>query len=628
MNFQDNNKDKNIINEGKSPNLQSFISWYSWGNEAFEKAKAEDKPILLSISGSWCHWCHVMDNTTYSDKQVVETIRRDFVPIRVDTDRRPDINARYNLGGWPTTAFLTPEGHIITGATYIPPEKMLESMEEVIELYQEDPDRIKGEVRRKDSEISRIEKYYKGKKKGTEARGGALETETFADLLGFAADQVKEKYDAEYGGFGSFPKFPMFEALELAQVAYLYQGDQNWREIFEHTLRSMYTGGIYDPEEGGFFRYSTTRDWSIPHFEKMLEDNARMLSLLLTSKKLTGDDFFAAAARDVLRYLENNLYLPEREGWAGSQDADEEYYSLSLDERQKRRKPRIDRTIYVNWNALLVRSLFKAAVILAEPRWYDLAMKTLNMLKESCFTQDMGMAHYLAEGEGEAQVWGLLEDQAAMGLSLTAAYQHSGDVRWLDMARELAKFCLEKLARGEGAFRDRPVGEEELGKLSQPLYDIENNSLCANWFVEMASLTGEEAYLEKAADIIHAFMGEYRRHSLFSAGLALAALGVRERGAVIDVVGLHDDPGLLPLHSTAVAAFLPPKVVRLLDPEKAAEIGRKEYAGVKGASAFACLGRHCFEPATDPVQLEGVIEKMIKERRAHVLFTVKEPTGV
>ena len=121
----------------------------------------------------------------------------------------------------------------------------------------------------------------------------------------------------------------------------------------------MYTGGIYDPEEGGFFRYSTTRDWSIPHFEKMLEDNARMLSLLLTSKKLTGDDFFAAAARDVLRYLENNLYLPEREGWAGSQDADEEYYSLSLDERQKRRKPRIDRTIYVNWNALLVRSLLK-----------------------------------------------------------------------------------------------------------------------------------------------------------------------------------------------------------------------------------------------------------------------------
>jgi uncharacterized protein YyaL (SSP411 family) len=629
MDFKEDNKDKHILNKGISPDLQSSINWYSWGNEAFEKAKAENKPILLSISGSWCHWCHVMDNTTYSDKQVTRTINRDFVPIRVDTDRRPDINARYNLGGWPTTAFLTPEGHIITGATYIPPEKMLASMEEVTELYREDSERIKKEARIRDSGISGAEENFQRKGKRTVARGdGALETETFADLLGFAADKVKEQYDKEYGGFGNSPKFPMFEALELAQVAYLYQGGKDWREIFEQTLHSMYSGGIYDPEEGGFFRYSTTRDWSIPHYEKMLEDNARMLSLLLTSSKLTGDEFFAAAARDVLRYLENNLYLPEREGWAGSQDADEEYYSLPLDERQKREKPRIDRTIYVSWNALLIRSLFKAAVILAEPRWYDLAMKTLNMLKDRCFSRELGMAHYLAEGENEAQIWGLLEDQAAMGLALTAAYQHSGDMKWLDIARELASFCLKKLAREEGAFRDRPVEKEELGKLSRPVYDIENNSLCANWFVEMASLTGEEAYLEKGADIIHAFMDKYRSHSLFSAGLALAAFGVRERGAVIDVVGPHNDLGLLPLHSTALAAFVPPKVVRLLEPEKAAEIGRVEYADIKVASAFACLGRHCFEPATEPAQLEGIIDKMVKERRAHALFTVKETAGV
>ena len=209
MDFKEDNKDKRIINKGISPDLQSSINWYSWGNEAFEKAKAENKPILLSISGSWCHWCHVMDNTTYSDKQVIRTINRDFVPIRVDTDRRPDINARYNLGGWPTTAFLTPEGYIITGATYIPPEKMLASMEEVTELYREDPERIKKEARIRDSKISGEEENFQRKRKRTVARGdGALETETFADLLGFAADKVKEQYDKEYGGFGSSPKFP------------------------------------------------------------------------------------------------------------------------------------------------------------------------------------------------------------------------------------------------------------------------------------------------------------------------------------------------------------------------------------------------------------------------------------
>ncbi len=619
--------------KNNSPDIvkRNEVFWMDWGEEAFEKAAKEDKPILLSISGSWCHWCHVMDQATYSDQQVIRNINRDFVPIRVDTDRRPDINARYNLGGWPTTAFLTPEGDLIGGATYIPPEKMLATMEEVTALYREDPAGIKEEARKKDGEIFGKESSYqrKRKRKSTSAgEEGALETETFADLLGFAADKVREQYDEEYGGFGSFPKFPSFEALELAQVAYLYQGSEDWREIFEHTLRSMYAGGIYDPEEGGFFRYSTTRDWSIPHFEKMLEDNARMLSLLLTSHKLTGDEFFAAAARDVLRYLENNLYLPERDGWAGSQDADEEYYSLPLNARRQREKPRIDRTIYVGWNALLLRVLFHAAVTLGEPRWYDLAMKTLNMLRERCFSRELGMAHYLADGESKAQVWGLLEDQAAMGLSLTAAYQHGGDMKWLDLARELAALCLQKLAREEGAFRDRPVGEDTQGKLARPVYDLENNALCANWFVEMASLTGEEAYLEKGADIIHAFMDKYRSHSLFSSGLALAAFGVRERGAVIDVVGSRDAPGLLPLHSSALAAFVPPKVVRLLDPSKAAEIGRGEYAGVKEAVAFACLGRHCFEAASDPEQLKGIIEKMIKERRAYVLFTVKEPTGV
>lgn len=628
MNFQDNNKDKNILNEGKSPNLLSSIGWHPWGDEAFEKAQKEDKPILLSITGAWCHWCHVMDDSTYSDRQVAGEISKNFIPIRVDTDQRPDINNRYNLGGWPTTAFLTPEGEVITGGTYIPPEKMLEMMGGVRRLYQKDPAGLKRKAqagggaaapaRRKPTQIMETKRREKG-----------LETETFADLLGFAADQIQEKYDARYGGFGNYPKFPMFEALELAQVACLYQErDQGWEKIFVHTLRSMFTGGIYDAVEGGFFRYSTTRDWSIPHYEKMLEDNAQLLHLLLITHKFTGDEFFAHASRDVLRYLENNLYLPETGGWAGSQDADEEYYALSLSKRQKRTRPKIDRNIYVNWNALLARSLFLAAVILAEPKWYERALATLRLLRQSCYQPGKGMAHYLAAGDTKAQVWGLLEDQVSMGMALTAAYQYSGDPDWLDFSRELAEYCLENLAAERGALSDRPLGEQEPGRLAHPHFDLRSNSLCARWFTELALLTGEEAYLEKAADLVHAFMGEYRRHSLFSAALALAAFGVRERGATIDVVGAAGDPHLLPLHSTALAALVPPKVVRLLSPEQAREWGNEEYASVQQATAFACLGRHCFEPSNSPEELQQVIEKMIKERRAHVLFTVKKSEPV
>jgi uncharacterized protein YyaL (SSP411 family) len=298
-----------------------LLNWQEWGDEAFEKARREDKPILLSISGSWCHWCHVMDDTTYSDREIAGIINKNYIPIRVDTDRRPDINARYNLGGWPTTAFLTPEGDIITGGTYMPPDRMLEALESVYHLYRKDPAGVKREARERSG--IKAERSKRPPKRETEVRAEGRETETFADLLGFASSQLQKSYDPQYGGFGNFPKFPMVEALELAQIAYLYQGDREWKNIFTHTLRSMYEGGIYDPVEGGFSRYSTTRDWSLPHYEKMLEDNAQLLYVLLVAYKLTSEELFARASRDVLRYLENNLYLPETGGWAGSQDADE-----------------------------------------------------------------------------------------------------------------------------------------------------------------------------------------------------------------------------------------------------------------------------------------------------------------
>lgn len=601
------------------------IPWREWGPEAFADAEKEDKPVLLSISGSWCHWCHVMDGNTYSDREVAGEIIENFIPIRVDTDERPDVNNRYNLGGWPTTAFLTPEGEIITGGTYIPPEKMLEIIGGVHRLYQEGPAELKRGARAFAGPARRPARRRSARIMVTKRKGRKRETETFADLLGFAAAQVREKYDARYGGFGDHPKFPMPGALELAQVACLYlERDPQWEKIFVHTLRTMFTSGVYDAVEGGFFRYSTTRDWNIPHYEKMLEDNAQLLHLLLTTNKFTGDEFFAHASRDVLRYLENELYLPEAGGWAGSQVADEEYYALPLDERQKRAKPEIDRNIYVNWNASLARTLFYAAVILAESKWYDYALNTLRLLRQNCYQPGRGMAHFLAAEGTEAQVWGLLEDQVFMGLASTAAYQSSGDPDWLNFSRELAEYCLENLSGKRGALSDRPLKEGEPGRLAHPHFDLHTNSLCARWFTELASLTGEEAYLEKAADLVHAFMGEYRRHALFSTSLALAALGIRERGARIDVVGAAGDPNLLPLHSTALAAFIPPKVVRLISPEQARGWGRKEYASVQRATAFACLGMHCFEPSNTPEELEQVVEKMVKERRAHVLFTVKK----
>lgn len=199
----------------------------------------------------------------------------------------------------------------------------------------------------------------------------------------------------------------MTEALDLAQIAYVYQGDEKWKNIFEHTLRSMSERGIFDRIEGGFFRYS--QDWNMPNYEKTLDDNARLLQLTLISYHLTGDVFFAGVSRDILRYLEENLYLPGLKCWAGSQEADLAYYSLNLEERNEKGKPSVDRTVYVNKNALVVRSLLAAAVYLSEPRWHDLALGTLESIMQHCYQDERGMAHYLFEGDKEAGLGGCLK---------------------------------------------------------------------------------------------------------------------------------------------------------------------------------------------------------------------------
>ena len=216
-------------------------------------------------------------------------------------------------------------------------------------------------------------------------------------------------------------------------MAYLYEADREWENIFRHTLRSMFEGGVYDSVEGGFFRYSTTRDWNIPHFEKMLEDNAQLLHVLLTAYKLTADELFARASRDILRYLEANLYLPKQEGWAGSQDADENYYSLPMSERTKRAKPGIDRTIYVGWNALLIRSLFLAAVVLEEPKWFDRQCNVKNAAETLLFKRKRNGSLFGRRGH-EGRALGLVEDQVAMGRALSTAYQHTGDLGWLELS--------------------------------------------------------------------------------------------------------------------------------------------------------------------------------------------------
>src|SRR2546427_53388 len=362
-------------------NRASEINWHPWSQEAFDEARHTGRPILLSISAVWCHWCHVMDETTYSHPGVIDIINREYVPVRVDNDVRPDINQRYNMGGWPTTAFLTASGDILTGGTYLPPDQMASSLIRVADYYRANQTDI----------ASRALEARKRAASGVARSVGELEPGLVDTIL----DAVKSAYDPEYGGFGNAPKFPQADAILLLLEQSVLRSDDQLRQMAVHTLEQMTGGGTYDHVEGGFFRYSTTQDWSVPHFEKMLEDHAGLIEALALAGMTDALDKTTGYLDAVLRDQKTGLY-------AGSQDADEHYYAMDAEERKQTPPPYVDRRVYTSWNAAL-------AVAYLDAGRRDVAAKLLDSLFKRAYRRGEGMTH--AEGAGGQlgdQAWSLL----------------------------------------------------------------------------------------------------------------------------------------------------------------------------------------------------------------------------
>ena len=277
------------------PNRAADIQWCPWGEAAFEQARRLGRPVLLSLSAVWCHWCHVMDETSCSDPQVIPAINEQYVPVRVDNDRRPDVNRRYNMGGWPTVAFLTPGGDIITGATYVPPDQLLQALDRVREFF----DANKASLQQVESPT-----LEEPGDQPHEPDDAAL-----AHIPGELAGAIIRSFDPVYGGIGSEPKFPQADAFAfLLSFTALHPGAADTPragEVLVKTLEAMARGGLYDHGGEGFFRYATQRDWSEPHYEKMLEDEARLTLLYAEALGL---------AQAGLAGLERARALPSRHG--------------------------------------------------------------------------------------------------------------------------------------------------------------------------------------------------------------------------------------------------------------------------------------------------------------------------
>lgn len=307
------------------------IDWHEFGEEAFNLAKEQDKPILLDIGAVWCHWCHVIDRESYENEEIAALINRHYIPVKVDRDQRPDVDARYQQvvqsltgqGGWPLTAFLTYDGRLIYGGTYFPPAAMKSLLNQVHQLYQERKHEFfgSGEVLSEDN-VRRMEQEALLEARG-DIRYNPEEVKAVCEQFSkVVLESARKMYDPQNGGFGAQPKFPHFSALEALIIRNHRDNDAEVKQIIEKTLAHMARGGIYDQVAGGFHRYSVDDHWHVPHFEKMAYDNAEALKVYAQGYRLTGIPFYKEIAEGIAGWVNAWLSDQRHGGFYASQDAD------------------------------------------------------------------------------------------------------------------------------------------------------------------------------------------------------------------------------------------------------------------------------------------------------------------
>lgn len=573
------------------------FSWWEWNDESFRLAKELDVPIVLDISASWCHWCHVMDEKTYADPQVAEIINSEFIPIRVDTDKRPDVNHRYNMGGWPTTAFLTPDGEVLTGGTYLTVPQFLQIARKVSDYYRDN----KGAIQEKAEELESDSAVVSSLPISTD--------DLSARVMEDAVSVVLMGFDKENGGFGSEPKFPQTESLELALAEYQRTGAEQLRNIVEKTLHSMASGGMYDQVEGGFFRYSTTRDWRIPHYEKMADDNAKLLALYIHAFQVFGDEFYKNTAASIVRYLLEKL-TDERGFFYSSQDADEDYYALPAAMRAKAKSPYIDKTPYTNYNAMLVSALLQAGLVLDDRAPTDAALRAVDVIWDRHHVPGRGMAH--TKGS-DGEVSGLLVDQIWMAQALLDAHEFTTEPRHLQRAAELMEYVYANLhdAAG-GGFYDKADDPKALGKLRERDKVMTENAMAALVALRLHAFTGDDRHRDAAGKALAWFGETYKAYGYFASGYAMSVWAYLHEPIQAIIVGSAEDERTRDLRQASLRLHAPYRAVQVVDPQWEKErLARLGYPAQPAPRAYICVGLTCAQPTDKAQEIEGIVAPLV-----------------
>jgi uncharacterized protein YyaL (SSP411 family) len=493
----------------------SAIAWLPWSAESFARARSEHKPVLLSIAPSWCRNSAEMDRSSFADPAVVARVGLRYVAVRVDADRRPDICERYSLGGWPTTAFLTPDGELLGGGTYVERTRLAEVLERVADAFSA------GSAPRPLPAVAhKAQAAPPLARRSAEREGG-----TFADLV----EQVDASFDGEHGGFGTAPKFPHVAPVHLALTMYRVHGSEPHRDIAIRTLDAMGWSPLHDERDGGFFRYCQNRDWTVPELEKLLEVNAALLGLYLDAFETLQLARYGERAEDVLRYVQTWLADPVDGGWAGSQRLDPEYDSGGSPRRGLATvtAPTIDRTLYTGWNAAMVSAALRAGRVLDDAALSEFAIRSLERIVELCYLPGAGMAHY---HDGAPRIRGLLGDQVAMAEAQLDAYEATANIVYRMLAEELLLYALRTLwDESGGGFFDRAADPQgDVGFLRDRLKPCAVNCAAARLLRRAARICGRESLTEAADRTLAAVRPDAADGAPLAAAIALATAAAGE----------------------------------------------------------------------------------------------------
>jgi len=647
----------NRLADETSPYLQQHkenpVDWYPWGDEAFERAKAEDKPILLSVGYAACHWCHVMAHESFEDDATAEVMNDLFVNVKVDREERPDVDAIYmeavqalsGHGGWPMTVFLTPDGRPFFGGTYFPKTarqglpSFVQLCEAMSEVWKERRDDVLSQASELTAALGRS---------GQVASTG--EPLPGPDAIMTARNTLLGQFDNRWGGFGRAPKFPQPDLLELLLRAYLRDGSDDTLGMVTVTLDAMAAGGMYDHLGGGFARYSTDTQWLVPHFEKMLTDQGLLVDVYLHAWQVTGEDRFLQVLSETIEYVRRDLRHPDG-GFYSSEDADSEgvegkFYVWSeeeirsllgssadeaiewwgvtpggnfeganilyrpvrgslkrsdgveaarrtlFDAREKRVRPGLDDKVLTEWNGLFIAALAQAGAALGREDWLADARAGATFLLENLRRPD-GRWLRAWQGGNPGRHLAFAADYAAVVDAFTRLAEATGEARWIEEARTAADAMLELFwDDGAGGLFTNGSDAETLIIRGKDLIDNavpSANGHGAQVLVRLGALVGEGYYTQRGEDILGLLAGLVRQHPT-AFSRALAAVDMVSAG-VTEIAVIGELPELV---RAVQRGYLPNAVLAWGEPYPS-----PLFEDRKDGLAYVCRDYACQAPVAD-----------------------------